>query len=178
MSPFLKTSSEVDEASEADPNLISKDGHTPLDFAVTYVSPSTATIIDLLVSSGALLAHTNALHNALVTIKSDDACETAMAMLLDRGFDINALSFSNQPDFRDRNRSNPLHWAVRRHCARRGRRNMLARVEWLLDHGADVTIKDSKSKAPSEGINDEALANLLVAKPSERPTPLTTSLAC
>ncbi|KAI1756050.1 ankyrin [Xylaria castorea] len=145
----------------ADPNLISKDGHTPLDFAVTHVTPATPAIIDLLLSSGALLTYSNALHNALITIQSDDECKSMMEMLLSRGFDINFLSFSNQPGFQNRNPSTPLHWAVRRHCARRGRKKMLARVEWLLAHGADVEIEDSKGRTAIEGASDEALINLL-----------------
>ncbi|KAI0867234.1 ankyrin [Hypoxylon argillaceum] len=148
----------------ADPNLISKDGHTPIDFAVTHVSPNTPAIVDLLISSGALLKDSNALHNALTTIESDDECKSMMEILINRGFDINALSFSNQPSFQERNLSTPLHWAVRKHCARRGRRKMLVRIEWLLEHGADLEIKDSKGRAPIDDASDEALIGLLKHK--------------
>ncbi|KAI0195868.1 ankyrin repeat-containing domain protein [Astrocystis sublimbata] len=81
----------------ADPNLVSKDGHTPLDFAVTYIMPTTNDVVDLLISSGVILTQSNALHNALVSVQSDDECKTIMQQLLNRGFDINSLSFRNQP---------------------------------------------------------------------------------
>ncbi|TRX93393.1 hypothetical protein FHL15_005668 [Xylaria flabelliformis] len=67
----------------ADPNLISKDGHTPLDFAVTHVTPTTPAVIDLLLSSGALLTQSNALHNALITIQSDDECNVKRWIVID-----------------------------------------------------------------------------------------------
>ncbi|KAL2681122.1 hypothetical protein Neosp_008726 [[Neocosmospora] mangrovei] len=149
---------------EADPNLISKDGHTPLDFAVTHQTPDVPSVIDLLLSSGALLAHSNALHNALITTHVDSDCIAMMGLLLEKGFDVNALSFTNQPEFQTRNPSTALHWAVRKHSARRGRKNMLVRVRWLLDHGADVEVRDSKGKTPVEGASDEALIELLRGK--------------
>ncbi|KAI8662362.1 hypothetical protein NCS56_01039800 [Fusarium sp. Ph1] len=145
----------------ADPNLISKDGHTPLDFVAAHATPDTPSVIDLLLSSGALAAHINALHNALITIHADMNCIAMMMLLLDKGFDVNSLSFTNRPEFQSRNPSTALHWAVRKHSARRGRKNMLARVRWLLDHGADVEVRNSKGKTPVEEASDEALIELL-----------------
>jgi ankyrin repeat protein len=144
----------------ADPNLISQDGHTPLDFAVSQSTPNAQAIVELLLSSGALLTHSNTLHNAL-NIPSDDDCIAMMEYLLEKGVDVNALSFTNQPSFQSRNCGTALHWAVKRHGARRGRQNMLLRVKWLLDHGADVGIRDSSGKLPIDAVTDEALVKLL-----------------
>ncbi|RTE85065.1 hypothetical protein BHE90_000398 [Fusarium euwallaceae] len=148
----------------ADPNLISKDGYTPLDFAAIHPTPDVPVIVDLLLSSGAIPAHSNALHNALISTYHDRNCTVMMMMLLRKGFDVNALSFTNRPKFRGRNPSTPLHWAVRKHHARKGRKNMLARVRWLIDHGADVEVRDSKGKTPIEWASDEALIEVLRGK--------------
>ncbi|RSL41925.1 hypothetical protein CEP54_015667 [Fusarium duplospermum] len=148
----------------ADPNLISKDGLTPLDFAATHPTPDVPVVIDLLLSAGALPSHSNALHNALIDTYHDRNCTVMMMLLLDKGFDVNALSFANRPKFRSRNPSTPLHWAVRKHGARKGRKNMLARVSWLIRHGADVEVKDSKGKTPIEEAKDEDLIEALRGK--------------
>ncbi|KAI1074116.1 ankyrin [Whalleya microplaca] len=147
----------------ADPNLISKDGHTPLDFAVTYSTPTTPSIVDMLLSSGASLTYSNVLHNALISIQSDTDCIGMMQFLLDRGVDINFSSFTNQPGFQSWNPGTALHWAVKKHGGRRGKKNMLVRVKWLLDHGANAEMKDSEGKTPVERASDEALINLLSA---------------
>ncbi|KAL6362279.1 hypothetical protein LRP88_03552 [Fusarium phalaenopsidis] len=131
------------------PHQCIKDGHTPLDFVAAHATPDTPSVIDLLLSSGALAAHSNALHNALITIHADMNCIAMMMLLLDKGFDVNSLSFTNRPEFQSRNPSTALHWAVRKHSARRGRKNMLARVRWLLDHGADV---ENALQEVSEGV--------------------------
>lgn len=91
-------------------------------------------------------------------------CISMMMLLLEKGFDINALSFTNRPEFRGRNPSTPLHWAVRKHGAKKGRKNMLARVMWLIKHGADVEVKDSKGKTPIEWTSDEELIEFLRGK--------------
>lgn len=59
------------------------------------------------------------------------------------------------------NHSTALHWAVRKHQARRGRMNMLVRIEWLLEHGADGEMRDSKGKRPVDEATDEVLVKLL-----------------
>lgn len=123
--------------------------------------PDMECIIDLLVSSGAFLSHSNSLHNAIITIPSDDDCLSVMELLLKKGVGINWLSYANQPDFQTENPSTALHWAVRKHSARRGKKNMLVRVKWLLDHGADIQARDSKGKIPVEGANDGALIGML-----------------
>ncbi|RSL83687.1 hypothetical protein CEP51_004327 [Fusarium floridanum] len=148
----------------ADPNLISKDGYTPLDFVAIHPTHDVPVIIDLLLSSGAIPAHSNALHNALIDTYADMNCIAMMMLLLEKGFDINALSFTNRPKVRGRNPSTPLHWAVRKHHTRKGRKNMLARVRWLIDHGADVEVRDSKGKTPIEWASDEALIEVLRGK--------------
>jgi ankyrin repeat protein len=145
----------------ADPNLISKDGHTPLDFAATQTTPDIHAVIELLLSSGALLTHSSTLHNALITIPTDDACIKRMEFFLSKNVDINALSFANQPDFQTWNPSTVLHWAARKHSAKRGKKNMLVRVKWLLEHGADVKIKDSKGGKVVDGVSDKNLIKLL-----------------
>lgn len=41
---------------------------------------------------------------------------------------------------------------------------MLVRIDWLLEHGADLEIKDSKGRAPIDDASDEALISLLKHK--------------
>lgn len=146
---------------EADPNCISSDGHTPLDFCVTYETADTPAIIDLLLEHGAILSKSNALHNALITLDLDEYCIKIMALLLDKGFDVNRLSFIDQPELSQRTQSTALHWAVKKHCARRQRKNMLTRVAWLLDHGADVGVQDSNGKTPVQYATREDMTEIL-----------------
>lgn len=147
----------------ADPNLISKWGHTPLDTAASKSHPDVYAVIDVLIASGALLTHSNPLHNALVAIDTDSASFEMMEFLLSKGVEINGLSFANRPEFHKWNPSTPLHWAVRWHHKKRGRKNMYARIKWLLDHGADAGLRDSKGKRPLEEATrkDEKLIELL-----------------
>jgi ankyrin repeat protein len=152
-------------AHDADPNRPSKFGHTPLDIAVQQDGTDNSTrfvFVDMLLSAGAVLNQSETIHNAVCHIRSDTECIEMMEFLLAKGVDINALSFVNQtnrqPGWEE---STALHWAVHRHQRRRMKKNMLVRVKWLLEHGADVRVKDSKGKTPLDEATDDALIELL-----------------
>jgi ankyrin repeat protein len=152
-------------AHDADPNHASKIGHTPLDIAVQQDGISNSTrfaLIDMILSAGGVLNQSETIHNAVCHIRSDTECIEMMEFLLAKGVDINALSFVNQPHRQPGwVESTALHWAVHRHQRRRMKKNMLVRVKWLLEHGADVSVKNSQGKTPLDEATDDALVELL-----------------
>ncbi|KAI9800272.1 MAG: hypothetical protein M1833_003386 [Piccolia ochrophora] len=93
-------------------------------------------LVGLLLDRGADLGQSNALHAAA---KRADGIPM-MAYLLDRGFDINALEHQANPTYFETFKQLG-HKTALQIVARKGR---IGHVRFLLDRGADRTIKDSR----------------------------------
>jgi ankyrin repeat protein len=107
----------------------------PIEFAA---ATSSLEIVKLLVERGATLEKTNALHAAAGGIGRGSPQERVKVMefLLEKGFDINALEFAQEPEFPEQYESRiygtPLHYAAAW--------GLDDRLEFLLQKGADPNI--------------------------------------
>lgn len=111
----------------ADPNVPGEGGVTPL--ATAALRPSIA-VLELLLAHGAEL-DPEALYKAM-SLRGQGGVPV-MRFLLDRGVDVNAPSPHS---------GTPLHHAVRL--------SHKERVQVLLDHGADPTIKNALGQTAAE----------------------------
>jgi hypothetical protein len=92
------------------------------------------------------IEESNALHAAV--LRKDELQFPMLQYLLDRGADINGLKNRSDPEVfrRAKHRfgvGTPLHNAVAFTADRET-------VQWLLDHGADKTIKDQEGETAAE----------------------------
>lgn len=149
----------------ADPNAKDSFGRLPLE------SCGSVAIVASLLDYGADLKHSNFLHQT-TGIVDDDACRAQMELLLNRGVDINdrAENLDNtEPGTLEHQRSmlrmaqagTALHWAVR--GWKLGRRNVdvLPRVKWLLQNGADTEIKDDDGLRPIDYATSKPIRDIL-----------------
>lgn len=113
--------------------MLSKERH-PLNQAALW---STIEIFDELIAHGACLEDSLALHHAAAASRSDTRL---MARLLELGFDINEPD--NKGILKAGSIGAPIFWAIRR--------NKIANVKFLIENGADVTVKTLSGTTPLE----------------------------
>ena len=124
----------------ADPNPYgTKAGSTILDVAAANATPA---IFDLLVSHGARLADSDALHSAAGEREKRPGRVEMMAHLLDLGFDINAMGRRDYPPSRCIGRGTSLHAAVHT--------QQTDRVNFLVQRGANLEIRNTLGQTPLE----------------------------
>ena len=122
----------------ADPNPYgAKAGTAILDVAAANATP---TIFDLLISHGARLADSDALHSAAGEREKRIGRVEMMAHLLGLGFDINAMGRREYPPSRRIGRGTPLHAAVPT--------QQTDRIEFLLQKGASLEIRNALDQTP------------------------------
>ena len=115
---------------------------TPLSYACRKGKTS-FDLIRLLFDHGGSVAYGQLLHYAVA--RTDNDRFDIMQYLLDRGAPINEVMYSNHHSkwfFESAPMGTPLHWA-----AEQGATEMAL---FLLDHGADPTIKNTHGHTPSE----------------------------
>ncbi|KAK4539501.1 hypothetical protein LTR36_010899 [Oleoguttula mirabilis] len=146
----------------ADANAVSPWNSTALSHAAALATPEE---VDLLLARGARLEGSNALHGAADRQCSEDEAKSLAMMqhLLDLGIDINAIETQHVPPKRfqstrygPQGRGTALIKAVRA--------GKVARVEWLLGHGADVNVKVEGTRSAlqwAEHEGHEEIATLL-----------------
>ena len=123
----------------ADPNAYGKPGATILDVVAANSSP---TVFDLLIAHGARLEDSDALHSAAGEREKRPGRVEMMTHLLEMGMDINAMGRRDYPPSRRIGRGTPLHAAV-------GARE-LDRIEFLLERGADMEVRNTLGQTPLE----------------------------
>lgn len=153
----------------ADVNVADKNGNTPLHFACASMSSKIGEIVKLMLNKGAHRTAKNKknqipLHLA---VKSDN--KAAVASLLKNSFEINQMSMQDEYG------KTPVHYASNAKILKlllqqsnietfiniqdnNGRTPLLgayfdqdqARIELLLQYGADATIKDNEGLTPAE----------------------------
>ena len=123
----------------ADPNAFGKPGATILDVAAAGATPA---VFDLLLKHQARLEDCDGLHSAAGELGGTPGRVTMMALLLDKGMDINALSKTEYPSTRGRGRETPLHAAVTS--------QQRDRIEFLIKRGADRSVKNTLGQTPWE----------------------------
>jgi len=142
----------------ADPNAISPHNSTALAFAANHATPAE---VDLLIAHGARLEGSNALHGAVSREHTlDEERFEMMQHLLDLGIDVNAIKTRHvRPQrlpSRRGGRGPALHDAIRARKA--------GRVRWLLEHGADVSVRLEGRKTAlewAEEYKQDVIAGLL-----------------
>ena len=123
----------------ADPNAYGSPGATILDVAAAN---STPTIFELLLSHGAKLEASDALHSAMGEREKRPGRVEMAAYLLDLGLDINALGRRDYPPSRRIGRGAPLHAAVTS--------QQIDRIEFLLKRGAGIEVRNTLGQTPLE----------------------------
>ena len=124
----------------ADPNPYgAKAGSTILDVAAAN---STPTIFDLLISHGARLGDSDALHSAAGEREKRPGRVEMMAHLLGLGFDINVTGRRDYPPSRRIGRGTPLHAAVHT--------QQTDRISFLVQRGANLEIRNTLGQTPLE----------------------------
>ncbi|KAI0483403.1 hypothetical protein GGR56DRAFT_624221 [Xylariaceae sp. FL0804] len=140
----------------ADPNIVTAYGFRPIEAAATNPPATARAIINLHISAGAQLSQSSALHTAVSHVVAKADCISVMEFLVvEEGYPINALSPDRpcHPRITVRGKqSTALHWAVSTLLNRRRQRggDMVARIKWLLRHGADARVKDSSGRTPAD----------------------------
>ena len=148
----------------ADPNTLDDFDRVPLELC-----DSCATI-GTLIDYGVDISRAKLLHHA-TGIVDDKVCIERMEFLLGRGVDINARAVypgDAEPGSRaykdgirqTGNEGTALHWAVRGFLLGGREVNLLPRVKWLLEKGADRDIKDNKGLKPIDYASDQVLERL------------------
>jgi ankyrin repeat protein len=131
----------------------------PLECATSL---STVSVVSLLLERGARLEECNALHHAVCTRKSDQECFEMMEFLLRKGVDINGRSWKIKQEVPCRTTAGTvLMSAVKKQEAGIVELDMVDRVKWLLNHGADPNIADKGGKKPIEYAVDQRLIDVL-----------------
>ncbi|KAF2109772.1 ankyrin repeat-containing domain protein [Lophiotrema nucula] len=134
-----------------DPNLNRRaESDTPLELAAKVALPS---IVELLLQHGAQTHNRSALHYAAMNDRTDIA-----EVLVRHGQDINVIPDNEDipAGYIERGWGTALHEAVRA--------QKLSFTKWLLDHGAQTSIKDNKGMTAREvaiGMADEEILNIL-----------------
>lgn len=124
----------------ADPNPNgTKAGSTILDVAAANATPK---IFDLLISHGARLADSDALHSAAGEREKRPGRVEMMAHLLGLGFDINAMGRRDYPPSRRIGRGTPLHATVHT--------QQTDRINFLVQRGANLEIRNTLGQTPLE----------------------------
>lgn len=123
----------------ANPNAYGKPGSTILDVAAANSGPA---VFELLMTHGARLEDSDALHSAAGARKNRSGRVEMMAYLLDLGMDVNAIGRREYLPSRRIGRGAPLHAAVAAQEA--------DRIEFLLKRGADVEVRNTLGQTPLE----------------------------
>lgn len=148
----------------ADPNVQCSYGWTPLTTAIENTSRD---VIDLLFEHGGSIEHGQLIHAAVRRTLPD--CLDVIQMLLDKGCDINTIQYHNHKlSYGHWNNfmalGTPLHTA-----AENGRVDF---VKFLLDHGADPKLRDTKGFLPIDNAknkNHPEVVDLLKSYSFSRP---------
>jgi hypothetical protein len=156
----------------ADPNGLDHWEHAPLELC------DDDDAIIALIDHGANVANGKPLHNAAVIVNDSD-CIARMKLLVEHGVDINTRASypgDTEPDpeapgrdahsegmRRTGSEGTALHWAVRgwNWNLRKANVNLLPRVKWLLENGADKAIKDNDGLTPLDYATDPEMVALL-----------------
>ena len=103
---------------------------------------ATPTIFDLLISHGARLADSDALHLAAGELEKRPGRVEMMAHVLDLAFDINAMARRDYPPGRRIGRGTPLHAAFLT--------QETDRVNFFVQRGANLEIRSTLGRTPLE----------------------------
>lgn len=123
----------------ADPNGYGKPGSTILDVAAANSTPA---VFELLITHGARLEDSDALHSAAGEREKRPGRVEMMAYLLELGMQINALGRREYPVSRRIGRGTPLHAAVATQD--------IDRIEFLLRNGADTGVRNTLGQTALE----------------------------
>ncbi|KAF4636128.1 hypothetical protein G7Y89_g1958 [Cudoniella acicularis] len=151
----------------ADPNGLDEFETFPLDICGDNTS------IGLLIDAGANVNAAN-LYQDAVSFIDDESCFERLQYLLERGIDINSQAVYAgiwgpgthwyKVGMRGTaNEGTALHWAVRGFAVIKTKPdiNLLPRVKWLLDHGANAEIEDNVGKKAIDYAKSQAMIDLL-----------------
>lgn len=143
----------------ADPNARCGLDKTPLSAAVQY---DPLAVVDILFAKGRSVEHGQLLHYAIWRDRND--CLAMVKYLLEKGAPVNAVMYTNEPESYLQREAfglgSPLHDA-----AASGDLNVL---RLLLDHGADILLRDTRGHLPYERAqsNNHNVAAQLLLPPS------------
>jgi len=148
----------------ADPNGLDEFDHVPLQRCDSCAA------IGILIDHGADISRGNLLHKA-TGIPDEEIYICRMEFLLKNGGDIDAravYSGTVEPGSRlykdgirlTGNEGTALHWAARGFMLGGREVDLLPRVKWLLEKGADTDIQDNNGRKPVDYASDQAMIDL------------------